>query len=64
MQCPHCGYEERTWNRNIDDYVENKEGKFFTQNRVAERTDKFGDVSTRSVYGCPSCNLMFMSEYL
>ena len=65
MNCPHCGYEERTFNNKSCEYEYNEAyGRFFTMNRVAERTlNCLGDVDTRGIYGCPKCTLLFMSDY-
>lgn len=61
MNCPHCGYEHRTFNNESCEYELNQEyGKFFSLPIEVERSCFRYDKERRNVYGCPKCNIIFM----
>ncbi len=65
MKCPYCDYEHG-WSGDKMESVKGAEGDFFNlSNQVQMRRDNeyrgYGD-ETRSVFGCPSCNKIFMGD--
>lgn len=60
MNCPHCGYEHRTFNNDTSEYEYNEEyGGFFKLPLEATRNHPYLR-SNMEVYGCPKCGIMFM----
>lgn len=56
MNCPHCGYEERTFNNEACEYEYNGEyGCFYKLDQMA-----FRGIYNLEVFGCPKCKIMFM----
>lgn len=63
MKCPHCEYEHG-WSGEEMDVIEGKEGAFFqlSNSIQMERDESSWTPETRNLYGCPSCNKLFMSN--
>lgn len=63
MICPHCGYEHG-FHCDEPVNIEGDKGKFFTLSNdvkmVRTENDFWRSEETRDLYGCPSCNKLFM----
>ncbi|HET8687301.1 MAG TPA: hypothetical protein VFM18_11655 [Methanosarcina sp.] len=63
MICPHCGYKHgHHWNKDDKwERVEGENGEFFELTNAIQAKRGYGyNEQTRDVYGCPSCNKLFM----
>lgn len=60
MKCPHCGYMDG-WDADSMKAVDGEKGGFYSLNFNMERYVML-DTDEKRVYGCPSCNKLFMEE--
>jgi len=60
MKCPHCEYEHG-WSGDVMGVVEGSEGEFYQLPIELERK-AFYSTDRVPVYGCPSCNKLFMEQ--
>lgn len=67
MICPHCGYEHGFhWKDDEPKTVTGAHGDFFELSNdvkmVRANNDYWRTEDSRSLYGCPSCNKLFMDH--
>lgn len=60
MKCPYCGYHHG-WDADMIKFNEGEKGRFY-KFPIPMTRDGYWEAEQREVYGCPSCNKLFMEE--
>lgn len=61
MKCPNCGYTHGiVWDDCESEEIIGKQGDFFTLPIELVRKECYAPDERREVYGCPSCQILFM----
>lgn len=67
MKCPHCEYEDG-WSGEKLEIIEGEYGKFFFMSNGIQMERQSGlfsrNTDKKDVYGCPSCNKLFMVDII
>lgn len=60
MKCPHCGYING-WDADSMNTIKGSEGYFYCLPIKMEKEAGW-ETTRKEVYGCPSCNKIFMGD--
>jgi hypothetical protein len=68
MKCVHCGYRDDCWTSREDDesckdepVAKGSAGDFYKNPVEMTRSSTWGPADKRDIYGCPSCDKLFMN---